>query len=130
MWPCLNYADAPAAIGFLTGLGFVEVLTVPGDADGLVAHAEHRWPEGGGVMLGSAGRDGSEFSAKALGSGSTYVVTDDPHAVLACAESAGARSCGRCVRRYGSTGFTVADPEGNLWSFGRYRGEQLPAGDD
>jgi len=91
VWPCLNYADAPTAIGFLTGLGFVEVLTVPGDADGLVAHAEHRWPEGGGVMLGSAGRDGSEFSAKALGSGSTYVVTDDPHAVLARAESAGAR---------------------------------------
>jgi len=30
---------------------------------------------------------------------------------------------------YGSTGFTVADPEGNLWSFGTYRGELWPAGD-
>ena len=26
----------------------------------------------------------------------------------------------------GSTGFSVADPEGNLWSFGTYRGEPLP----
>ncbi|MGH9279492.1 MAG: VOC family protein, partial [Acidimicrobiales bacterium] len=24
---------------------------------------------------------------------------------------------------YGSRGFTVTDPEGNLWSFGTYRGE-------
>jgi uncharacterized glyoxalase superfamily protein PhnB len=24
---------------------------------------------------------------------------------------------------YGSTGFTMRDPEGNLWSFGTYRGE-------
>jgi uncharacterized glyoxalase superfamily protein PhnB len=24
---------------------------------------------------------------------------------------------------YGSLGFTVRDPEGNLWSFGTYRGE-------
>jgi uncharacterized glyoxalase superfamily protein PhnB len=28
---------------------------------------------------------------------------------------------------YGSTGFVVADPEGNLWSFGTYRGEPLPS---
>ena len=24
---------------------------------------------------------------------------------------------------YGSRGFTVKDPEGNIWSFGTYRGE-------
>jgi uncharacterized glyoxalase superfamily protein PhnB len=24
---------------------------------------------------------------------------------------------------YGSRGFTVSDPEGNLWSFGTYAGE-------
>jgi len=29
---------------------------------------------------------------------------------------------------YGSHGFTARDPEGNLWSFGTYRGEPRKAG--
>ena len=28
---------------------------------------------------------------------------------------------------YGAREFTVRDPEGNLWSFGDYRGEPAPA---
>jgi uncharacterized glyoxalase superfamily protein PhnB len=57
-----------------------------------------------------------------------YVVTDDPHAVFERALKAGAKVI-REMRDedYGSTGFSVADPEGNLWSFGTYRGEALPA---
>lgn len=130
VWPCLNYADAPAAICFLTDLGFVDVLTVPGEGDGLVAHAELLWPEGGGVMLGSAGRGEGEFSARPIGAGSMYAVTDDPHGVMSRAQAAGATVV-REMREedFGSTGFTVADPEGNLWSFGTYRGEPLPSAD-
>src|SRR5690606_29378422 len=125
VWPCLTYADAPAAIEFLTGaFGFLATAVVPGESDGEVVHAELRWPEGGGVMLGSVRTDDTELAKVPTGVGSIYVVTDDPHPILASSTAAGAR----IVRPmedtdYGSTGFTVADPEGNLWSFGTYRGE-------
>lgn len=124
VWPCLTYADAPAAIEFLTSaLGFVPKVVVPGGAHREVAHAELRWPEGGGVMVGSVRNDDTEFAKVPTGVGSIYVVTDDPHPIMATAEAAGAR----IVRPmedtdYGSTGFTIADPEGNLWSIGTYRG--------
>ncbi len=78
-------------------------------------------------MLGTAGRPGNEFSEKATGSGSYYVVTDEPDAVYERAMKAGADLV-REMREedYGSRGFSVSDPEGNIWSFGTYRG-QAPA---
>lgn len=123
VWPCVNYDDARAGIALLVALGFEERCCYPPDGDA-VAHAELRWPEGGGVMCGSSGREESEFSAKPTGAASVYVVTDDPHGVLGRAEAAGARIVKPMAEEdYGSTGFTVADAEGNLWSFGTYRGE-------
>lgn len=78
VWPALIYTDAPAAIRFLVeAFGFVEELVVPGDADRDIAHAELRWPAGGGVMLGSTGDD-NEFCQREPGTASTYVVTDAP----------------------------------------------------
>ena len=129
VWPCVNYVDARAAIRFLTeAFGFVETLTVPGETEDVVVHAELRWPEGGGVMLGTANRPDSEFSKLPTSCASLYVVTDDPHAVYASATKAGAKVVSEMRDEdYGSTGFSVADPEGNLWSFGTYRGEPLPA---
>ncbi|BDH56885.1 hypothetical protein MTP03_18240 [Tsukamurella sp. PLM1] len=52
-----------------------------------------------------------------------YVVVHDPDAVYARAQELGARLV-REMREedYGSRGFTVADPEGNTWSFGTYAG--------
>jgi uncharacterized glyoxalase superfamily protein PhnB len=127
VWPCVNYVDARAAIRFLTeAFGFVETLTVPGDSEDVVVHAELRWPEGGGVMLGTANRPDSPFSQLPTSCASLYVVTDDPHAVYARATKAGAKVVSEMRDEdYGSTGFSVADPEGNLWSFGTYRGEPL-----
>jgi uncharacterized glyoxalase superfamily protein PhnB len=127
VWPCVNYVDARAAIRFLTeAFGFVETLTVPGDSEDVVVHAELRWPEGGGVMLGTANRPDSPFSQLPTSCASLYVVTDDPHAVYARATKAGAKMVSEMRDEdYGSTGFSVADPEGNLWSFGTYRGEPL-----
>lgn len=125
VWPCLNYRDARAAIAFLTeAFGFVETLTVPGESDETVVHCELRWPEGGGVMLGSAGREDDEFSRMPASAASIYVVTDDPHDVFERATKAGAVVV-REMRDedYGSTGFSVRDPEDNIWSFGTYRGE-------
>lgn len=56
VWPCLAYTDARGAIRFLVGtLGFTESACY-GEGD-TVDHAELTWPYGGGIMLGSAGRD-------------------------------------------------------------------------
>ena len=123
VWACLNYTDAPAAIDFLVALGFRSTLTVPGEGDGVVAHAELRWPEGGGVMLGSNGRRGSEFSEKPTGAASVYVVTADPLAVHDKAVALGAEIVRPMESSdYGSQQFAIADTEGNLWCFGTYAG--------
>lgn len=127
VWPTLNYVDAPAAIRFLVDVfGFEAVLVVPGEDDSVVEHAQLRWPEGGGVMLGTANRPGNVFSERPLGAASTYVVTDDLDRVHESAMAAGCLVVRALqVEEYGggSRGFSVRDPEGNIWSFGDYRGE-------
>jgi uncharacterized glyoxalase superfamily protein PhnB len=53
-----------------------------------------------------------------------YVVCTEPDALFARATAAGASVVrGLADEDYGSRGFTVRDPEGNLWSFGTYAGE-------
>lgn len=123
IWPSLNYRDAHAAIAFLVdAFGFGQTA-VHDDDQGRVAHAELRWPEGGGVMLGDASREESEFSRMPTGCASVYVVTDDPDGVHERAIAAGADPVrGLRDEDYGSRGFSVRDPEGNIWSFGTYRG--------
>ncbi|MDQ2881636.1 MAG: VOC family protein [Actinomycetota bacterium] len=124
IWPALAYADAPAALRFLVeAFGFVETLVVPGEGAREIAHAELRWPEGGGVMLGSTCDDHGELGRLKPGTTSIYVVTDGPDALFARATMAGAEVIrGLKDEDYGSRGFTVRDPEGTLWSFGTYRG--------
>jgi uncharacterized glyoxalase superfamily protein PhnB len=123
-WPTLSYRDAPAAIRFLVeAFGFKEHLVVPGEADGEVVHCEMVWPEGGGVMLGSTVRSVGEVEATSAGAGAIYVVTDRPDEIHAQCMARGAVEIrGLRDEDYGSRGFTVADPEGNRWSFGTYRG--------
>ena len=126
IWPTLLYDDAPAAIEFLlTAFGFTESLVVKNEEDpSVIEHCQLRWPEGGGVMLGSAGRDHNPFSKRPTGAGSTYVVTDDPDGVYERAIAGGATVFAELRDEdYGSRGFSVTDPEGNVWSFGTYRGE-------
>jgi uncharacterized glyoxalase superfamily protein PhnB len=58
------------------------------------------------------------------GSTGCYVVTDDPDGLFARAVAAGAEVLRPLEDTdYGSREFAVRDPEGNLWSFGTYRGE-------
>ncbi len=114
-WSCLSYADAPAAIRFLVeAFGFEEVAVYHGSTEGTVDHAELRWPGGGGLMLGSA-RPASAIADLPPGVGSIYIVTDQPDALFERAVAAGATVV-RELRDedYGSRGFTVLDPEGNL----------------
>jgi Uncharacterized protein conserved in bacteria len=121
VWPAIAYRDASAAIRFLVeAFGFVERARY-GDGE-VVEHAELAWPNGSGaIMLGSV-REGNPFSQSA-GSTSVYVVTDEPDLLFARATAAGAEVVrGLTDQDYGSREFTVRDPEGNLWSFGTYRG--------
>jgi len=124
VWPALNYADAPAAIRLLVdGFGFEERLVVSGNDPRAIEHAELRWPEGGGVMLGSANRDGNEFARRPTGTAAVYVMTDAVDAVIERATAAGVDVVrAPADQDYGGRTATVRDHEGNLWTFGSYRG--------
>lgn len=123
VWPAFQAKDAGAMIDFLTALGFRRTA-VYADGD-LVMHAQFDWPEGGGVMFGSH-KPGAEWSREP-GTAGFYVVTEYVDEVCQRARDAGAP----IVREvedtdYGNHEFACADPEGNLWSFGTYRGEPSP----
>lgn len=123
VWPAFRARDARRMIAFLVeAFGFEETV-VHGEGD-IVHHAQLDWPPGGGVMLGSVRDEPGDVFARAPGSLGAYVVTDEPDALYARAVKAGAtvvRELGDTD--YGSRDFIVRDPEGNLWSFGTYRGE-------
>ncbi len=130
MFPALRYRDAPAAIDWLEAvLGFERRMVVPGD-EGVIAHAELvlAGVEGVMVMLGSEPVEGDGRLAQAAGGSSVYIVVTDPDARHARAVAAGAELA-RDLRDedYGSRGFSVRDPEGNLWSLGTYQ-PWAPAG--
>jgi uncharacterized glyoxalase superfamily protein PhnB len=125
VWPVLTYRDAPAAMAFLRdAFGFQDGASFArADEPSIIEHAEMRWPGGGGVMLGTAEKDDSPFGRRVPGNDSVYVVCDDPDALFARATARGAEVVrGLRDEDYGSRGFTVRDPEGNLWSFGTYAG--------
>lgn len=124
IWPTLSYRDAPAAIRFLVeAFGFEERAVYHGETEDIVVHSELRWPGGGGVMLGSSDDRGSVLDDLPAGTGSVYIVTDEPDALYERAVAAGATVVrGLRDEDYGSRGFTVRDPEGVFWSFGTYAG--------
>jgi uncharacterized glyoxalase superfamily protein PhnB len=124
VWPALRYKDAEAALRFLTeAFGFEETLVVRGEEGDSrsIHHAELKWPLGGGVMFGSGAEGDHDIFPE--GPVSIYVVTDEPDALLERVTKAGAEiALPMKDEDYGSRGFTVRDPEGNLWTFGTYRG--------
>jgi uncharacterized glyoxalase superfamily protein PhnB len=126
VWPTLSYRDARGAIEFLSkAFGFEERAAYARDGDpSIIEHAEMRWPLGGGIMFGTAGKDDSPFGQRMPGNDAVYVVCDNPDELFERAMGAGAVLVrGLRDEDYGSRGFTVRDPEGNLWSFGTYAGE-------
>ncbi len=129
VWPVLLYRDASAAIDFLVrAFGFVEVDRYYGEAEGEIVHAELAWPEGGGVMLGSAVDSNEEFPPSLVATAIPYVVTDNPDVVYTRAKAAGAEVLRPIEgQSYGNRSFVVRDPEGTRWSFGSYRGQPRPA---
>lgn len=124
VWPALLFDDPDAVRRFLTeDLGFEERLTVRGEDGRSIVHGELRWPEGGGVMYGSARGRTPGGGPPAVGGQVVYVVTADPDTVYERARRAGATIVDELSDKdYGSRDFAVADPEGNVWSFGTYAG--------
>jgi uncharacterized glyoxalase superfamily protein PhnB len=121
VWPTLQAKNAPALIDFLADtLGFVKTA-VYADGD-QVAHAQLDWPEGGGVMLGS--HQPQNTWSREPGTAGMYVVTDHVDALYERVRHSGADIVREIAdQEYGNREFSIADPEGNLWSFGPYRGE-------
>ena len=123
MWPTLRAHDARALIRFLVDAFGFEETVVYGEGD-RVDHAQLSWPEGGGIMLGSARADAGVTVPSLPGTFGAYVVTSAPDALCERARAAGAEIISEPHDTdYGSRDFAARDPEGNRWSFGTYRGE-------
>ena len=125
----LRYHDAPAAIDWLCrAFGFERHLVVPGEQDGVIAHAQLRFGNGM-VMLGSAGKHGGAFdelmtTPREIGGRNTqsaYVIVEDPAAHHARALAAGAEIVLPLEKKdYGGSGYSCRDLEGHVWSFGDF----------
>ena len=124
VWPSVGFTDVDAGVRFLTeGLGFV-VTALHRDAEGVVQHAEARWPDGGGVMFGSRGKSGAWG---ALGPQGVYIVASAAATVDAAWDRMTSMDNVDIVTAlhdtdYGSHEFGVRDGDGNLWTMGTYRG--------
>jgi uncharacterized glyoxalase superfamily protein PhnB len=119
--PYLYYADAAAAIEWLTGaFGFRERMRMPGE-DGRIMHAEIEL-DGGVVMLATPPRPGFK-NPNALGTthSSVYTYVDDVDAHFARARDAGAEILQEPeTMPYGDRHYGVKDAEGHEWWFGQH----------
>ena len=121
IWASIVSDDAQHLRSWLRYLGFTEDLLIPGDMEGAIHHCQLDWPEGGRVLLSSTGERPTPCRP---GTSSLHVVTADPDVVLARAVAAGATVVHEIVDRteYPSRDFTVADPDGNHWTFATFAG--------
>jgi uncharacterized glyoxalase superfamily protein PhnB len=120
--PCVAYADAPAAIGWLERALGARVGERHAGPDGVsIAHAE-LWFGDACVMMGT--HKGGDRPPTRPGEGVVYLVAESRETVDALhdrAVAAGARiSIALCDTDYGSHDFACLDPEGNFWSIGTY----------
>lgn len=94
---------------------------IPGEGGGAIHHCQLDWPEGGRIMLSSTGERPTPCRP---GTSSLHVVTADPDAVMARARAVGATVVHELVNQtdYPSREFTVADPDGNHWTFATFGG--------
>ncbi|MEM7311370.1 MAG: VOC family protein [Planctomycetota bacterium] len=120
--PYLVYADAPAAIDFLTkAFGFRERLRLPGE-DGRVGHAELELG-GNVVMLASVYEELGHGDPLTLGARCVTVLcyVDDVDAHYAAACAAGAQPQDEPKDQfYGDRSYRVLDPGGHQWFFAQH----------
>ena len=121
IWASVVSDNVLALREWLLGIGFTEDLMIPGEAEGLVHHCQLDWPEGGRVLLSSTGERPTPCRP---GTSSLHVVTADPDAVMERAQALNATVVHPLVDHtdYPSRDFTVADPDGNHWTFATFAG--------
>jgi uncharacterized glyoxalase superfamily protein PhnB len=121
VWASVVSDHAAELRDWLLGLGFTEDLMIPGEHAGLVHHCQLDWPEGGRVLLSSTGERDTPCRP---GTSSLHVVTSDPDAVMKRALKLTASIVNPLVDQtdYPSRDFTVADPDGNHWTFATFAG--------
>ena len=121
IWSSVVSDDAPALVQWLLALGFTQDLLIPGEHDGAIHHCQLDWPEGGRVMLSSTGERPTPCRP---GTSSLHVVTSNPDAVMARARALSAIVVHELTDQtdYQSRDFTVADADGNHWTFATFAG--------
>jgi uncharacterized glyoxalase superfamily protein PhnB len=121
VWASVVSDDATALRSWLVALGFTEDLLIPGAGDGLIHHCQLDWPEGGRIQLSSTGERPTPCRP---GTSSLHVVTTDPDVVMARARPLNAVIVHELADQtdYPSRDFTVADPDGNHWTFATFAG--------
>jgi uncharacterized glyoxalase superfamily protein PhnB len=121
IWASVVSDDARSLRDWLLGLGFTEDLVIPGEGEGSIHHCQLDWPDGGRIMLSSTGERSTPCRP---GTSSLHVVTTDPDAVMARARALQAAVVHDIVDQtdYPSREFTVADLDGNHWTFGTFAG--------
>jgi uncharacterized glyoxalase superfamily protein PhnB len=128
--PATRYRDCAAALDFITRVLGLEEHAVYRSEDGEIQHAQIRL--GAGLMMFGPGADDNPFDAymadpQELGGRETttiYAVEAGPEVLRARwdrVQAAGAKVLLPLADQpYGGAGFTIADPEGHIWSFGDY----------
>ena len=121
VWPSVVSDDARRLHDWLIELGFTEDLLIPGETAGAIHHCQLDWPEGGRILLSSTGERSTPCRP---GTSSLHVVTADPDAVMSRARSLDATIVHGLVDQsdYPSRDFTLADPDGNHWTFATFAG--------
>lgn len=121
VWASIVSDDAARLRDWLIAIGFGEDLLIRGETDGAIHHCQLDWPEGGRVLLSSTGE---RHTPCRPGTASLHVVTADPDAVLLRAQTLEAPFVHEMVDHtdYPSRDFTVADPDGNHWTFATFAG--------
>ena len=127
LWAIVNYEDALAAIRFAVDvLGFREHLVVQDNDDPTVVHhSELHWPEGGVLQISTLHRPGrGQHVHAAVRPPARTSSRSTPSRCWRGCEAAGVEVVS--PMEYvpygvdGDRGFTIRDPEGNLWAFGTY----------
>ncbi len=121
VWASVVSDDAQALRRWLLAIGFTEDLLIPGDGDGDIHHCRLDWPEGGRVLLSSTDERATPCRP---GTSSLHVVTVDPDVVFSRARALDATVVHELTDQtdYPSRDFTLADPDGNHWTFATFAG--------
>ena len=127
----LTFDDAATGTAFLEAVGFRRVALHYEDPEQTVlGHGEYAWRSTGGLMVGSVRKDSDHATPDLVGRGRVYCAVDldaEVDDVHARALAAGGTSVDPPEDQpYGGRSCAVADPEGNVFSFGSYAGTHGP----